>query len=325
MVPIMPSTMRAFAATKIGPIENCRIVEMPMPEPGPGQVRVRVLAAALNPADAKTILGRTGFLHAKVFPLVMGYDLSGVVDAVGPGVDDLRVGAEVFGMLAYSKRTRFGSLAEYTVLPATWLSEKPAAMEHETAAASATVGLTALQGLRGPGRMKDGARVLVTGASGGVGALVIGVARFLGGSADAITSKAGMSFAQSLGAGVVIDRNSADAFVALRGPYDIVYDAAAAYSMRTFARVLRRGGTYITTLPKPALLADFLTSPFLGRRVRMIMVRPGRTDLATIAKAIAAGVQVPIAKCVSLAETGAALADFDKNGARGKVVVRVAV
>jgi NADPH:quinone reductase-like Zn-dependent oxidoreductase len=200
----MPSTMRAFAASKIGPIENCRIVEMPMPEPGPGQVRVRVVAAALNPADAKTILGKTGLLHAKVFPLVMGYDLSGVVDAVGPGVDDLRVGTEVFGMLAYSKRTRLGSLAEYTVLPAKWLLEKPTAMDHETAAASATSGLTALQGLRGSGRMKAGARVLVTGASGGVGALVIGLARVLGGSADAITSKAGLAFAQSLGAGAVV-------------------------------------------------------------------------------------------------------------------------
>ena len=321
----MPGTMRAFAAPRIGPIEDCRMVEMPMPEPGPGQARVRVIAAALNPADAKTILGRTGLLHAKVFPLVMGYDLSGVIDAVGPGVDDLRVGTEVFGMLAYSKRTRLGSLAEYTVLPAAWLSEKPTAMDHQTAAASATSGLTALQGLRGPGRMKDGARVLVTGASGGVGSLVVGLARFLGGSADAITSKAGVALAQSLGAGIVIDRNAPDAFAALREPYDIVYDAAAAYSMRTFARVLRKGGTYVTTLPKLATLADFLASPLLGRRVRMVMVKPARADLATVAKAIAGGVQVPIAKRVSLADAGAALADFDKNGAHGKVVVRVAV
>jgi NADPH:quinone reductase len=320
----MPSTMRAFAATEIGPIERCRIVELPLPEPGPGQARVRVIAAALNPADGKTIVGKTGMLHAKVFPLVMGYDLSGVVDAIGPGVTDLAVGAEVFGMLAYSKRTRLGSLAEYTVLPAAWLAKKPASISHDTATAVATVGLTALQGLRGPGRMKSGDTVLVTGASGGVGALVVGVARLLGGSADAITSAAGIDLAKNLGANTVVDRKAPAPFADLRGPYQIVYDAAAAYSMRTFGKLLGKGGTYVTTLPKPSMVGDFLASPFVGRRVRLVMVKPSRADLATLAEFIQRGLQVPIGKKVAFAETGAALADFNEHGAQGKVVVRIA-
>lgn len=318
----MPNTMRALAASALGPIEACKVIELPIPEPGPGQARVRIVSAALNPADAKTILGRTSMLHAKGFPLVMGYDLSGVVDAVGAGVD-LPVGTAVFGMLAYSRRTRFGSLAEYTVLPARWLAEKPATIDHDVAAAAATAGLTALQGLRGSGRMKAGDRVLVTGASGGVGALVVGLAHALGGQADAITSHGGMELARSLGAQVVLNRGAPNAFDALVGPYAIVYDAAAAYSLRGFRRVLAAGGTYVTTLPTTALPMDLLAAPFLRRRLRLVMVKPSRDDLTTLARFIAGGLKVPIAARVPLAGAAAALADHHDHGARGKVVVRI--
>jgi len=314
--------MRALAASERGPIENCRVIELPIPDPGPGEVRVRIVSAALNPADAKTILGKTGMLHAKGFPLVMGYDLSGVVDAVGSGVD-LPVGTEVFGMLAYGRRTRFGTLAEFTILPAAWLAKKPATIDHDTAAALATAGLTALQGLRGSGCMKTGDRVLVTGASGGVGALVIGVAHALGGKADAITSKGGTDLAQALGAESVVDRADPHFLKALRGPYAIVYDAAAAYSMRAFRHVIAVGGTYVTTLPKLALVGDFLTSPLLRRRVRMVMVKPSRNDLASLAQFMGGGMKVPLAARVPLENAAAALADYDQHGARGKVVIRI--
>ena len=319
----MSKNMRALAATALGPIDQCRVTELPTPDPGPGQVRVRVVAAALNPADGKTILGKTSLLHAKGFPLVMGYDLSGVVDAVGAGVIDLRVGMEVFGMLAYSRRTRLGSLADYTVLPAAWLAEKAASIDHDTAAAVATVGLTALQGLRGPGRMKQGDRVLVTGASGGVGALVVGITGFLGGQADAITSAGGMDLARTLGAGKVLDRGVPGFMASLKGPYQIAFDASAAYSMRAFRHALAKGGTYITTLPKPALLGDFLASPFLRQRARMVMVKPVREDLLTLAKFLEQGLKVPIVKRVPLDQAAAALADFERHGAHGKIVVRM--
>jgi NADPH:quinone reductase-like Zn-dependent oxidoreductase len=319
----MSKTMRAFAATAIGPIQNCKVMDLPIPEPGPGDVRIRVISAAFNPADAKTILGKTGLLHAKGFPLVMGYDVSGVVDALGAGVEDLHIGAEVFGMLAYSRRTQFGSLAEYTIVPARWLAEKPAHLDHDTAAALATAGLTALQGLRGPGRLKEGNRVLVTGSSGGVGALAIGVVRAVGGKADAITSTGGAKLARIVGAETVVDRSAPDFLSSLNGPYQIVYDAAAAYSMRTFRRVLAKGGTYVTTLPTLTLPLDVLTAPFLRRRIRLVMVKPSRADLLTLADFTKQGLVVPIAERVPLANAATALADYHAHGARGKIVVRI--
>jgi NADPH:quinone reductase len=319
----MQKTMRALAANANGPIEQCVVTDLPIPIPGPGEVRVRVASAALNPADAKTILGKTSLLHAKTFPLVMGYDFSGVVDALGPNVADFSVGADVFGMLPYSSKTRFGSLAEYTILPARWLAEKPAYLDHDTAAALATAGLTALQGLRGSGRMKEGNRVLVTGSSGGVGSLVIGVVRALGGKSDAITSTGGAELARRVGAETVVDRSASDFLSSLNGPYQIVYDAAAAYSMRTFRRVLAKNGTYVTTLPTRSLPGDLLVSPFLRRRVRLVRVKPSRADLLVLARFVEHGLVVPIATRVPLADAAAALANYHAHGARGKVVIRI--
>lgn len=319
----MPKSMRAFAALAQGPLQNCKVLDLPTPEPGPGEIRVRVVSATFNPADAKTILGKTGMLHAKEFPLIMGYDFSGVVDALGAGVTDLQIGSEVFGMLAYSRRTRFGSLAEYTVVPARWVAEKPAYIDHDTAAALATSGLTALQGLRDIGRMKEGNRVLVTGSSGGVGSLTIGLVRALKGKSDAITSTGGAELARTVGADTIVDRSAPNFLSSLHGPYQIVYDAAAKYSMRTFRRLLARGGTYVTTLPTLTMIGDVLASPFLRRRIRLAMVKPSRSDLLALAGFVKDGLVVPIANRVSLEQAAAALADFYNHGARGKVVVRI--
>jgi NADPH:quinone reductase-like Zn-dependent oxidoreductase len=325
--PILPwqaRGMRALATSTLGSLGNAHVIELPLPEPGPGEIRVRVHASAINPADPKTMQGKTSLLHAKGFPLVMGYDLSGEVDALGEGVTDLRVDQAVFGFHAYSRRTRLGAFATHTVLPAAFVAEKPASVSHETAAAAATVGLTALQGLRDNARFKSGYRVLVTGASGGVGSVVLGVTKALGGQADAITSTENVDFVTGLGAGQVFNRASPESFAAIKGPYDIVYDAAPAFSLRSFRHVLAPGGTYVTTLPKFSFLGDIVASPFIRRRVRMVMVKPRRSDLEQLARFLEQGLAVPIAKTVSLEDAPSALDDYDRHGARGKVVLRIA-
>jgi NADPH:quinone reductase-like Zn-dependent oxidoreductase len=315
--------MFALVSSTLGAIESARIEQLPVPQPGPREVRVRVHASAFNPADAKTILGQTSLVHAKGFPLVMGYDLSGEVDALGPDVKDLQVGQAVFGFHAYSRRTRLGAFAEYAVLPAAFLVPKPAAISHATAAAAATVGLTALQALRDRARFRAGHRALVTGASGGVGALAIGIAKCLGGEADALTSSRHLDFVSGLDAVRVFDR-AADFRAALHGPYEVVFDAAAAYSLRTFRHVLARHGTYVTTLPSPRFVADLMAAPFLRRRARMVMVKPRRGDLEMLGRFLEEGLPVPIDREVRLSDAAAALAHFARVGARGKVVVEIA-
>jgi NADPH:quinone reductase-like Zn-dependent oxidoreductase len=319
----MANTMRAIAAASYGPIENLREIAAPLPEPAKGEVRLRVVASALNPSDGKTLLGKVTFLHGKVFPLVVGWDVSGVVEKVGDNVSSLRAGQEVFGFHAYSRMTKVGALAEYTVMPAAFLAPKPESVSHETAAASATAGITALQALRDCGRMRAGQPVLVTGAKGGVGSIAIGVAGRLGGVADAVSSASGMAFVRGLGARTVFDRGNAGWQKEVNERYSVILDAAAGFGLVAFRNLLVPGGTYVTTLPSVAFVGGLLLSPLLRRRCRLVMVRPRRPDLEWLAQGMREGLQIPIAKVVPIREVAAAITDFSKNGTQGKIVVRV--
>ncbi len=148
--------MRALAAATYGPLAQLAVVELPLPTPAPGQVRVRVVASALNPADYKVVLGTMKFLHARNRPLVVGYDFSGVIDAVGASIKEWAVGDEVFGFLPYGPFNRRGAFAEALVADAKEIARKPKDLSHERAAAWATAGLTALQSIRDLGRLPQG-------------------------------------------------------------------------------------------------------------------------------------------------------------------------
>ena len=202
--------MRALVGRTYGPLTDLAVADLPTPEPGANQVRVRVHAAALNPADFKVVTGSLKILHGRRFPMTVGYDYSGVVEAVGAGVQ-LAVGAEVFGFLPYAMGNQRGSFAELLIADVAQLAAKPAGVSHVIAAAAATPGLTALQTLRDLGRIAAPRvrALLVTGASGGVGALAIGVARKLGATVTAIGSGKGFDPARALGATTVFDRMEA--------------------------------------------------------------------------------------------------------------------
>src|ERR1700678_2273256 len=135
--------MKAIAAPDYGPLERLAEIDVPMPTPGRGEVRVRVVASALNPADFKVILGTLKFLHARNRPLIVGYDFSGTVDAVGTSVTGISVGDDVFGFLPYGPGNNRGAFAEALIAKHDEIEVKPKGVSHATAAAAATTGLTA--------------------------------------------------------------------------------------------------------------------------------------------------------------------------------------
>ena len=158
--------MRAAILEKNGPVDSVVLGELPAPRLGRDEILVRVHASSVNPADVKVCTGRDGggFIHARKFPMAVGFDFSGVVEEVGAGVTTRSVGDAVFGHLPYSPTTRQGSLAELVAVKPGSVGVKPESVPHEQAAAAATVGCTALQGLRDRGRLQAGQRVLVNGA-----------------------------------------------------------------------------------------------------------------------------------------------------------------
>jgi NADPH:quinone reductase len=304
--------MRAIAAPTYGPLDRLVQIDAPVPTPGRGEVRVLVVASALNPADYKVVLGTMKFLHARNRPLVVGYDFSGVVDVVGPQVSGVSRGDEVFGCLAYGPGNHGGAFAEALVAKVDEIALKPRSLSHELAASATTTGLAALQSLRDLGRLpvKDGQ------------VLAIGVARKLNARVTALGSGPGLELARRLGAAEVWDRTSRALPGDVRGRFDVVFDAAAAYRWRQWRAALKDGGAFVSTLPSLAWATDKVASLFTRTRVHFLNVKSRAADLRLLATWLEEGLQVPLVKTVPVREVATALAQLQKTG--GRYSVRVA-
>jgi NADPH:quinone reductase-like Zn-dependent oxidoreductase len=315
--------MRALATDRYGELERLKVIEMPLPEPGEGEVRVRVRASALNPADYKVALGKVKFLHARNFPMVLGYDFSGTVQAVGRNVSQVGAGAEVFGFVPYSPTNRRGAFAEAVIARADQLAVKPQGVSHAQAAAAATPGATAIQSLRDLGRLREGMKVVVTGVSGGVGSIGVAIAKKLGGKVIAVGSGRGLQLAREMGADEVVDRKQSGAVGGLKGPYDVFFDAAAAYRWSHWRGRLSRGGTFITTLPSLSFVVDKLSSYLSNSRCAVAMVKSKPADLRLLGEWLSGGLTVAVDRTISLAEVPENLARLERSEVLGRVVVEI--
>ena len=316
--------MRALASPAYGPLESLRIIDMPLPEPGPCQVRIRVHASALNPADFKSITGEAKILHARVFPMVVGFDFSGIIDALGKNVSGFERGDEVFGHLPYGRATRLGAFAEYTLTNAIALAKKPVGVAHTIAAASATSGLTALQSLRDIGKLASGGRVLVIGASGGVGSVAVGVAQKLGARVTAICATHAVDFVMDLGADEVIDRLKFSPMQTARGPFNVIFDSAAASSWKASRHLIEKGGAYVTTLPSIGFLWDKIASLVTPTRTHFVIVKPRGQDLDLLGNWLRQGLKVPIFQTVKVKDIAAGLKRLQDGAVHGRIAVDVA-
>lgn len=319
--------MKAFAAPRTGAgIESCEMIEVAEPTCKSGQVRVKVHAGALNSADVKVLEGMAGagFIHGKTSPHIVGYDFSGVVESVGPSVGDLAVGDAVFGFLPYSPGTKNGSFAELVTTSAAELSKKPDDVAHVDAAAIATVGATALQVFRDKARLQSGQRVLVHGASGGVGAYAVQIAKALGATVVGTASAAKLDFVKGLGADEVVDYR-ATPLTEIAGPFDAILDAACASSYGVCKNILGPRGAYVTLLPSGAFIAGKLATIFSGRSCDFLPVKAVPKDFEQLARWLQSGaIRSPVEETFALDKTGDALRLMQSGKVKGKVAVTIA-
>ncbi len=317
----MADTMRAMGVTGDG----VEMVELPMPMPSRGEVRVKVIASAVNPGEEKVIdgdfVGR--FLHAKTSPLVLGWDFAGTIDALGDGTTDIDEGAAVWGHLAFSPFQKQGAYAEYVTVPRQALAAKPDDVPYHVAAASPTVTMTSLQSLRDHGRLGEGGKALIIGAGGGIGSVSVGIGKRLGGGVTAVCSTKDVERVKALGADAVIDRKKSDPLDA-ESAYDVVFDTPAVYSFGRCAKLLRTGGTYVTTLPDGALVTGMLRALFTSKRCRFVQVASKRADLELVGGWLSDGLEVPIDSRHAIADLETALKRQTDRGRVGRVVVDVA-
>ena len=320
--------MRAVVHDSYGhPREVLQLREVPEPRPGPSEVLVRVSAASVNAGDAAVIVGlpylvRLAYGLTRPRTPIRGSDIAGTVLSAGDDVVDLRPGDEVFGKGE-------GAFAEMVVARPESLATKPAAVTFEEAAALPVAGLTALQGLRDAGT-GEGDRVLINGASGGVGTFAIQVAKALGAEVAAVCSSGNVDAARSLGAEHVVDYTHQD-FTDTDTRYDVLFDNAGSRSLTATRSVIARRGAlvlnhgnlnsrWLASLPRMARAK--LSSPFASQRTLLNVQTWSREDLAELARLVGERSVTPmIERTYTLDQVPEAVAYVGQGHARGKVMI----
>lgn len=322
--------MKAIVYTEYGPPDVLQLREIEKPAPKDDEVLVKIHAASVNAADwhlltADIFLVRLAYGLFRPRIKILGADIAGRVEAVGNNVTLFQPGDEVFGSLT----TSFGGFAEYVAAPEKALVLKPANLSLEEAAAVPLAAITALQGLRDKGQLQPGQKVLVHGASGGVGTFAVQLAKSFGAEITAMCSTRNVDMARSIGANQVIDYTKEN-FTQNGQQYDLILAVNGYHSLAAYKRALSPKGICITVGGTPAqifqaLLLGAWMSERGAKQLRSFTAKATQKDLLILKALLEAGTVVPvIEKCYPLPETPEALRYLGAGHARGKIVITVA-
>ncbi len=310
--------MKALTLNQFGGPEQLQIQELAIPSTAPGEVLVRVHAAGVNPVDYKIRKGSVKLLSGKKFPRILGRDIAGVVEQAGKK-SVYRAGDKVFAMLPFSG----GGYAEFAKVKESHLCHIPEGLTMTEAAAVPLASLTALQAFKKEGGIQSGDRILVNGASGGVGSFAVQIARAMEAYVTGICSSRNTEFVQSLGANQVIDYTAED-FTRLEGRYNKIFDAVAKSSFRKCRKILTKGGVYISTIPNKGLLMYQALNFLRNKKAYPIMVKPSGGDLLVISDFIKNGLVRPcVQRSFPLEEGDKAHELIETERVRGKIVLQI--
>ncbi|MFF7790995.1 zinc-binding dehydrogenase [Streptomyces sp. NPDC007991] len=309
------NTMRAISQDVLGGPEVLKEVEVERPAPRPNEVLVRVRAAGVNPTDWKH-RATGGFLGEP--PFVLGWDVSGVVEAAGIGVAAFAPGDEVFGMLPYPYG--HGSHAEYVIAPVRALARKPAGIDHVQAGALPLVSLTAWQALTEHADLRPGQRVLIHAAAGGVGHVAVQIAKARGAYVIGTASAGKHEFLRGIGVDEAVDYRETDFAEAVKD-VDIVLDTIGGDTALRSLRILRPGGVVVSILPGGS--DDFYEEgERLGVRAVRMLVDADRAGMETIAELAGTGkLRATIAETFPLSAAAQAHTSGDTGRTTGKLVL----
>jgi NADPH:quinone reductase-like Zn-dependent oxidoreductase len=320
--------MKAIAQDRYGPPDVLMLRDVDKPPLGDGDVLVRVRASSVNPADWHFITGKPfvvrlagGGLNKPKNP-VPGIDVTGVVEAIGKDVTGLRAGDEVFGWCK-SAYAEYSSAAEDHFVP------KPANITFEQAAAVPIAATTALQGLRDMGKLQAGQKVLVIGASGGVGTFAVQIAKVLGAEVTGVCSTRNVDLVRSIGADHVVDYTRED-FSRGEQRYDLIFQLAGTARASECRRVLTPKGTLVLSSGEgrfsgvDRMLSAMVSSPFLSQRLTTWVAKLNKADLVTLADLMQSGKVTPVIdRTYALADTAEAVRHLEGGHTRGKIVISV--
>lgn len=322
--------MKAIVCNKYGSPDVLELKEIKKPFPTEDQVLVKVHSASLNFGnlvllEGKPFLARFAFGLTKPKYLIPGGDIAGTVEAVGKNVKLYKVGDEVFGDLS---GCGWGGFAEYVTVPEDALALKPNNISFEEAAASPMAGVTALQGLRDKGKIKSGHKVLIYGASGGVGTFAVQIAKAFGAEVTGVCSTRNVEILRSIGADHIIDYTK-ESLTHHQEYYDLVLGVNGSNSLSTYKRVLKINGNFVHVGGSESQLYQTLfLGPFISmtgsKKISSLLQRANQKDLNDLKELLETSKVKPIIdKRFKLGEITEAFKYFQEGHAQGKVVITI--
>ena len=322
--------MKAKTRRKYGSPKVLQLTEIDPPKPAPGKLLLKVAAVSVNPYDWHLLRGEP-YLLRLMFGLFspkqkgLGADVAGTVVGIGDGAEGFAIGDEVFG---WGEET----LAEFALVKATSVAQKPKAMTFESAACLPCAGITALQALRDKAGVQPGQHVLVNGAAGGVGTLAVQIAKSLGASVTGVCSAASADLVRSLGADDVVDYSSEDFSKGTR-TFDVVLDLVGNRSLRAFRRAAGRNGVVVLAggskgkwfAPMKLAAKAIAQDRFVPQRLETLMANVGTVDLEVLSQMVLRGDVTPvIEETFAFSDAASAVALVERGHVHGKVVLSFA-
>lgn len=320
--------MKAIICTKYGSPDVLKFEEVQKPVPGDDEVLIKVHAAAANAGDwhlmrADPFMIRLMYGLQKPKHEILGTDVAGCVEAIGKNVTEFQPGDEVFGNMSSSG---FGAFAEYVCAPENSIALKPSNITFENAAAVPSAAGTALQALRDKGQIQSGQKVLINGASGGVGTFAVQIAKAFGAEVTAVCSTGNMEMVRSIGADHVIDYTKED-FTQNGQQYDLILAANGYHPISDYKRALSPTGIYVMTGGSTAQMFQAMTmgswiSMTSSKTMSNMMAKPNQKDLIFMQELLETGKVVPVIdRRYPLSEVPDAIRYLEEGHAKGKVVI----
>lgn len=311
----VPKTMKAIVAPEYGGPEVLKLEEIPVPEPKENEILVRIIASGVNPADPLILGGKYAREFGTHLPLILGYDMAGVVVKAGPKVTKLKVGDPVYAYLLWG-----GGWAEYCISNETESAIKPKSLSFVEASAVPLAALTAWQALVDIGKIDNGQTVLIHGGSGGVGSFAIQIAKARGAHVIATASTANQDLLKQLGADLAIDYTKPN-WEATVDDVDFALLPVGGETMRRTYGVMKKGGTIATLISQ----ADPAELQKRGIRGAPVFSHPNAKELAEITNLIDAGKIKPVvSQVLPLTEAAKANEQAETHHTRGKIVLKIA-
>ncbi len=312
--------MKAAVINSFGEPGIFEISEVPEPVPGDHDILIETWAGSINPIDWKQRKGNHKFLFGAPFPIVLGYDVSGVVKKTGTKVSDFKDGDYVCGVL---NNKYGGGLCQFARGSEKCFARVNAPVDLAASAALPLTGLTALQALRDKGRIASGMKVLIIGAAGGVGHYAVQIAKIYESEVYAVSSERHKEFVDSLAKNTFIDYQKED-ILKLKERFHIVFDTVGSLTFPKCKHILLPGGVYINTLPRPKILWHKILSVFTnGKKVKTLLMRHNQHDLNLLLSWVQTNqLKICIDKVFGIHEIAEAHAYSEAEHTQGKILIR---